>query len=408
MRLLKEKNGESIFNTFYIGVLYALITVALNSDLSSSRILWWGVVLLFVATSSYLQMKKYRDFKFDKTYLIWSGLFFGICIASIFWAQSTSFAMGAIKSMLIHFVIFVLLLSSIKNTNDIKILLAIVLAASLTNAIYLMLQNPDILIGGTEIGASRLGDSDGWNSNSIGMMTAVSSLIGLSFYGKTKNRVNRLAVIAAIVFLVFVSFVTGSRKAVIIVMIGIMLYIPMKARKRKITAFVFAVFVAIMAFYLIMNIPYFYNIVGWRIDAFLSQYTGSGSLDGSAEHRKILISSAIDTWEQYPILGCGMNCFRIFGEIATGREYYAHNNYVEILADLGIVGFISYYWGFAYLLVKLWKLRNSEDVSKILLVIILIILIMGYACVHYNDFLFEILIMLAFSHINLSQKTYKT
>ena len=39
-----------------------------------------------------------------------------------------------------------------------------------------------------------------------------------------------------------------------------------------------------------------------------------------------------DNW----IVGCGIDCFRVVNGKLTGYRYYAHNNYIELLADLGV------------------------------------------------------------------------
>jgi len=407
MRQLEAKNVRGIESPIYIGVIFILVTVALNKDWGSVQILWWSIVALFILTSLFVQFGRFRDVIIDKTYMVWLLCFFGLCAFSILWALSSSLVLTVLKSMLIHSVIFLLLIASVKSIKDVEILMGILLSSCLVNAIYLMIQNIEMLTQSTDETIDRLGVEGNWNANEIGMMMSVSILLLLYFFGKTKSGANKALIILAIGFLTFVSFLSGSRKAFIVVLMSIMLYVPFKSKGKRVRAVLFALALAVVAFFLIMNVPFFYSIIGWRVESFFSLYTGEGQVDGSTIYRQKLIAAAFDTWQEYPLLGCGIDCFRIFGEIATGKDYYAHNNYLELLADLGVVGFICYYWGYIYVGSMLWKYRDKDNISKVLLMILCILLIISLAFVHYSDFFFGLIIMLMFAYVSVCKKADK-
>ena len=400
MQKVKENRACGLNNILYIFAIYLLVTVALNSDLNSNRIVWWASVALFAASSVMMFIRNGFSIRHNKAYLLWIGGFFAICAASIIWAESSDYVLTTVKKLVVHYLILVLLAVSLKSYRDIEVLLAILLLASITNAIYLAAFNLDMIINVTDEITDRLGTGGNWNANSIGMMTSLGAVFLLYFFKQSKNILERIGFLAAIAFLAYISFITGSRKAFLIIVIGVLLYLPFAVdKKHRLKTILISLAIVALAFLLAYKIPYFYNIIGWRLDAIISSLTGTGELDTSAVARKKLITAALDAWRNSPILGCGIDCFRIFGKLATGRDYYAHNNYVELLADVGIVGFAAYYWGFVYCLVNLWKKRHNE-ISKLLCVVLVIILIMGYACVHYNDFLFEIILLAVFSFVS--------
>ena len=124
--------------------------------------------------------------------------------------------------------------------------------------------------------------------------------------------------------------------------------------------------------------------------------------------RQRFIGAAIDVWSDYPVLGCGIDCFRVINSSITGYDWYAHNNFVELLADVGIVGFGIYYGGYAYALVNMLKRRNRQSISVVFLVVLIIELIAEYAYVSYNDFVAGLLLMLMFAYISIERKEIVT
>ena len=88
--------------------------------------------------------------------------------------------------------------------------------------------------------------------------------------------------------------------------------------------------------------------------------------DGSAESRDDLVS---DSWEYYakkPLLGYGPDKFR---EV-VGRGFYAHNNFVEIGINWGILGQVSYYLCYLAILIVVFKRKRVILLTPLLFLII--------------------------------------
>lgn len=148
-----------------------------------------------------------------------------------------------------------------------------------------------------------------------------------------------------LVFLMACIFLNGSRK----VLVGLLMFYLIASfiynRKRTLKLFKICIWILVaglILYYLLMNNELLYNSYGYRIEAFLN-YRNTGSGDVSASERSILITRALNFFYQRPILGWGSHSFSYLNEIFFGQDIYSHNNFVELLCNLGIIGFALYY-----------------------------------------------------------------
>ena len=165
---------------------------------------------------------------------------------------------------------------------------------------------------------------------------------------------------------------TGSRKTFIISVVVIaLLFISSRKRYLKIALLVVG---ATVAYDAAMNNPIVYNIIGWRLAAI-------GGTDESSMERARLLHDAINTGLNNPIFGVGLHNSMFYTTIGK----YAHNNFAEIFADLGIVGFSIFYSLYAiygYRIVRFAK----ENIRRYWMVFILGFLAIDYGQVSYNIF----------------------
>ena len=122
---------------------------------------------------------------------------------------------------------------------------------------------------------------------------------------------------------------------------------------------------------LVIDIPFLNEIIGYRIEEALDLFTKTGTGDVSSQNRVGLIGLALQMWSDHPILGLGMNNFPMFQTIGEAG-YYAHNNYVELLADLGLVGFCLYYYMPMSLLRR--RIDNKNNIQVLMKTIVIITL----------------------------------
>ena len=380
---------------------FLLITIAFNKDWGGISVVWWGSVALFCLVMFFSGS---QTLILDMPYFKWSVTFFVICAASILWATDTSRVTLILTSMVVHLVLLIFLQSKIKSIEDIHHLMMIIVAACLVNAAYLVFANWDsyLNMNTDDIStANRLGAEGDWNANEIGMMMSFSVVVLIEYLHGAKGYLKKILVFVAIAFLVVVALITGSRKAVIIILLGSSIYLLLTSQGKKIRTALLALLIFIGMYYVIMEVEFFYAIVGWRIEAFIQGVFGTGDMDSSGELRERLIEIAWDSFKEKPILGVGLDCFRLVSGDILGRYYYAHNNYLELLADIGIIGFISYYSGYLYLIKHIWKGAKQDRTRNLLLALMGCVLISEYACVTYSTFLFGLFIMIMFMWVKV-------
>lgn len=75
---------------------------------------------------------------------------------------------------------------------------------------------------------------------------------------------------------------------------------------------------------------------------------------GSAQERRQLLETGINLAVNHPLIGVGMGNFHIY----TSQDKVAHNSYVEIAAELGLLGFL------AYLIIIFSSIRRMSRIEK--------------------------------------------
>lgn len=392
-----DKEGRVTTNNLFLFAMLIIFTVALNSDWSSSSLIWWSSVAFFVCVFLYHGKAKLA---YERKYTLWMISFLLICMSSIFWAASRSLVTNVMKSMIVNAAILFMIRSCITSRKDVYRIVRVLLIAITINAVYLLINNQAALTSNYIIStaANRLGSGGAWNANSIGMMVAIGFVFFLYYFRTEKKISTKLLYGFLAIIMVFVALVTGSRKALVTVLAGAVVYLILDSEGKRIRSLLLVIAVLLAGFYLVMEVPYFYSIIGWRMEAMLAKYTGIGEIDHSAFIRDEFVKAGLTIFKQNPIFGVGLDCFRIYNEKITGYRWYAHNNYIELLADLGLAGFGVYYGGHLFLLKEFIKnLRDYSSTTKIFFAIFICILINGYGAVIYSDFLFLTLLMLMFA-----------
>ena len=96
------------------------------------------------------------------------------------------------------------------------------------------------------------------------------------FFQGNKSKLLRVAVLAASVFVVYLILLTGSRKAIILLILPFIIQPLLNKRiGRKIMWIPIAAVVVVAGVYLIMNIPILYEAIGVRIEEAINIVNGS-------------------------------------------------------------------------------------------------------------------------------------
>lgn len=152
----------------------------------------------------------------------------------------------------------------------------------------------------------------------------------------------------------FALAVTGSRKAVLVALFFLILVciqavnlLPKGRYRRLWVSFVIAAPCLIG----LVVAPWFYQH-GQEI---LSVKRSVEYDDSSYETRAEMIHQAFDLWLQAPLFGHGLDSFRGL----SGQDTYSHNNYLELMSCIGLVGALLFYALHAQVLLRAARARRS-------------------------------------------------
>lgn len=225
------------------------------------------------------------------------------------------------------------------------------------------------------------------NANQLGMSAAFSLIITIYYLIYDKFR---LWMVFAVPCLIGIGL-AASRKAILILIVGVILLGFFKTMESgSILKKFFRLLLAIVTIYLflkvILQLPIF-DTVNYRLETMLNGFLGrSGYVDYSTRIRESLSELGLQLFKEHPWTGVGIDNAGYYGGLLVGKEYYyLHNNYIEILADGGIIWFILYYSIYATILVSLLKKRDFQNKEFCICFILLILrLILDYGMVSYN------------------------
>ena len=109
--------------------------------------------------------------------------------------------------------------------------------------------------------------------------------------------------------------------------------------------------------------------------------------DRSVNSRMLMINVGYSIFANNPLWGCGINNAQFILEYYFARTYL-HNNYIELLADLGLIGFCLYYLVYLYDIIGLIKYRRLKvynELSSILIILLIMLLIADISVVFYYN-----------------------
>ena len=146
--------------------------------------------------------------------------------------------------------------------------------------------------------------------------------------------------------LVIVLIFTSSRRSFIALLVFLILFFSFSSNdiRKKISV----VFGMGILFFLIVNfclqIDFLYQYVGYRLESFIEFIFYGKEGDASTQGRARLIEYGLHLFYLSPVYGNGSGTFEALFSMTQGSwQTSADNNYVELLADTGIIGFLLYY-----------------------------------------------------------------
>lgn len=207
---------------------------------------------------------------------------------------------------------------------------------------------------------SRLGAEVTGNANIFANLFMYAGVFAswLMVYASNKKLVVPNLIFLCLILLMMA--ISGGRKTIIAVVATLVLFFLLKKDSKNKTRYGRNFFIAAVLvtgiFVAIFNVPFLYDLVGARFEGLMDMFQGKGAHVPGDETRGVIFQMAFEGWLDSPLFGYGIDSFKYYNMQTTGHHFYAHNNYVELLFDVGIIGFVVYYWIYYYIIKQLRRM----------------------------------------------------
>jgi probable O-glycosylation ligase (exosortase A-associated) len=327
--------------------IFIVVTTARLSDLFPYRIaIIIGIMTIGAYLLSFRQKNHYRPGKFPELVcLILIGIFVGLSVPFSVWpGNSFRFIVGSyIKTLIIFYII-------IKITTDLTKLKTISYALAISGVILTGL----VFLQGSTAESWRMYFGSTYDPNDTALILVVTMPFLFVFYNMASKFYKRILWLAFIIFLSVGLLFTGSRGGLVgYFVVGILLLIKFNKRGLIRNLVLFSLIIAVSVFFIPEK--YWQRLEGFReVEA-----------DASIQNR-------FETWErglrfmmEKPLFGVGVMGFTTaegMSHIDIGGPWRnAHNSFIQIGAEIGIVGLISFAFLFYFLNKRLKNMYRYAD-----------------------------------------------
>lgn len=376
----------TIFLLRIILILYisSLIIFDMPENVKYSNIL---NILFWVCFISIIIISKQNKFyinKFISSYMIFTIF----CFASILWAVNIDFTTAYILKLLIVCINIIILYNIFRYYNLENSIHYGILIGSLYNymiAFQIIHPSFDIYEFNRFIGSVG-------NSNKLAGIMLLSIFSSLILLNTVKNNWFRIYIYLNILLASYSIFLSISKKAIILAPILLLTTVQFKNLNfKKILIFITILIVTIYISSQYIDSTFLsdkLSLLEKRFSGLIGLAT-HGDADHSSKERIQLLIDGFELFQNAPIFGIGLDNFRHF------LGLYAHNTYLELLVDLGIIGFIIYYAIYIIIIKQILKMENS-NLKKLLITMILILLVMDFTTVTYFNKLIIFILLYIF------------
>lgn len=212
-----------------------------------------------------------------------------------------------------------------------------------------------------------------FDANEVSVKLAMVMPLAIHLLIQNPHKLIRLLAMIYLPACMFTILITGSRTGSVIMLLGLSGFLPVIKRSGLVGKSM-SLLAVISAVILIANI-----IPPKTIERIFT--TGKEISSGTLNERSVIWANAYEEWEQSPILGHGLGSFRrIINRYNV--DYTAHNSYVAITAEQGIVGLVLYLSVIVTVLMCAWRLKGDD---KWLLLSVILIIAIGQLSLTLQD-----------------------
>ena len=368
----------------FIIMFYVVMTLIANDLLIPSFWCTVAIGMLVLGTALHLLQKDKFILKKNKyRFVYWYLLFAGISVISMGYSPDKKLLNDS-SYLLYTTVIILFCFCSLIDSYE-KVIL-IMKSYEWGSAILFVI----LIFTNNLISEERLGSTFAGNSNTFAIFMMIAFFFtSWQFLYYEQNKLKKVMAGIIMTINIVTVLLSGARKVVIACMIYIVILGLLKKDKKGrihiIRSAIIICIIIVIVWQLMINIPVLYEIIGNRMESLVNQYLGKAVvIEGSSsylrgEYRKL----ALRGWLKSPIWGHGYDSFHFYNNSITGHNAYSHNNYTELLYDMGIIGFGVYYFRY-YKLIKMSIKANVLSVKILTIAGIAGVLVSEYGQVDYN------------------------
>lgn len=359
----------------YLDVILISCLLVCNLCFTSSKSIFIYLITELIA-AIYLWQKKAR-IKLN-LYFVWYTLFslvlilYGVFTPYKGWFSLYYFLIVYISMIEIYILFFIS-----KKDNYLKVIYCINCITYACALILLVREMPiflskfSLIIQGKDW--FRLGTASHINPTAIAYFFGLLSNFTIYHFLKFKDKKYLVTILLQCLMIIL----SGSKKGIILLLIPFVVFAVIICIKKPkdIIKFLLAF---IILFFVIIKVPFLYNMIGYRIITFLEAFginifsnnSVYASVDTSTLLRIDMIKEAFQLFKNNIFFGNGWNAFSAL----TTYRYYSHCNYLEILSSMGIFGFILYYSIYGNIIYQLKKFKfHTYGILSISLILALLI-----------------------------------
>ena len=322
-------------------------------------------------------------------------LYSGWVTISIIWAWDRNVTLNDIKRQIIFTVLWMAIVNVLKQDKKFieKALEWIMIAGACLTCYLLLYYGPfmyiQALFQGKRIGEEIL------QLNKLGMYTATSCIIAFNFYLEKRKLRYMFFFVLSLIAMVG----SGSKRAFLMLGISLIISLLLKIKNENVKNRAIKILLAVIVIYIVIMLVSKLNFFAGVLSRFQELFTVLETGDTKFS-RVRFIRYGLKSFMEHPILGLGSgNSHKVTLE-AMGWATYLHNNYLEQLVNLGIVGFLLYYGLYVVLLKSLRPgIKHDSFCAKTVMILLLSQLISDIAVTSYNLKFTYILFAIAISTI---------
>lgn len=381
----------------YFIVLCIILIIEMNPTYKENTVVRYGAIIIgFIIFC--VKCIQYKRFPVN-VFFVWSISECVFCILSSMWSINQETTVQACKNIFIVLFICSMTYSMVDNINDFRAFWRSMCVAYIFDAMYVL-----FVVGINNLSTARLGADyiglEMWNANSIGAFAGFGCVMLLYSTIIMKNKIGKIVGAILTVFMLFICLNTGSRKALLVIAITIVIYFYLKDRGNKRVRNILIMAISLIVLWnVIMINDNLYELIGIRMESMISSLLGQQTTENSMGMRTLMITQGLGYFSEKPILGYGLDCYRYLSPFGT----YAHNNYIELMVGTGFIGLFIFYSIYIYAFIKGYRFvfKEHDDVAIFLFSILVIVVVNHMAIVSYYNITYNIMFVLFISYIKL-------